>query len=147
MAEKQTQLFDDPTACAALAPLTKNGRKKVTCTPKEIGSGPIGETCKTCDFCERIKWHDKAYHKCRLMRKHWTHGGGSDIRLKWAACKSWFPKEFEDRVRGLGDLANAILDQFGIDHELALSVIADHYDQQGVDVFWIRLAAQKGKPK
>lgn len=31
----------------------------------------------------------KTFTKCSLMRAHWTHGGGSDVRRKDAACLHW----------------------------------------------------------
>lgn len=80
----QPQLFPDPTVRAP-------ERKKITCTPNAIGTGPDGETCKTCHHKKQVRWHGKTYYKCGLMQKYWTHGSGSDIKLKWAACESWEP--------------------------------------------------------
>lgn len=50
-------------------------------------SGPDGETCKTCRYCDLHKHHDKRYYKCHLVE--WTHGSGTDIRLKYKACGKW----------------------------------------------------------
>ena len=58
-------------------------------TPSLIGSGPDGETCRTCKNAVRLDYHDKAYWKCGLMRSVWTHGAASDIKLKWPACGDW----------------------------------------------------------
>lgn len=54
------------------------------------GSGPKGETCKTCAHCVRTQSPGgSTFFKCGLMRDHWTHGGGTDIRANDPACKEW----------------------------------------------------------
>ena len=52
------------------------------------GTGPAGETCKT---CKHSCYHQRVrrFWKCRLMKDKWTHGYGTDIRLKSPACKEW----------------------------------------------------------
>jgi hypothetical protein len=52
--------------------------------PHAMGSGPAGETCGTCSNLVRVRYHDKGYLKCGLVV--WSHGPGTDIRLKDAAC-------------------------------------------------------------
>jgi hypothetical protein len=52
------------------------------------GCGPPGETCGTCKH-KTSKRLAKTYWKCMLMRKLWTGGYGSDIRLKSPACEYW----------------------------------------------------------
>lgn len=52
------------------------------------GSGPEGETCRSCKHYTRIHYAG-TYLKCKLMEAHWTHGPGSDIRAKDPACKFW----------------------------------------------------------
>jgi hypothetical protein len=52
------------------------------------GTGPPGETCKTCRFSVARKM-SKNYWKCLKMQPLWTGGPGSDIRLKAPACKYW----------------------------------------------------------
>src|ERR1043166_2106187 len=52
------------------------------------GTGPAGETCKTCEHYTLRKWA-KAYRKCGLMREHWTSGGRTDIRARDPACRLW----------------------------------------------------------
>jgi hypothetical protein len=54
------------------------------------GTGPAGETCKTCahrrstgSACGRVYW------KCGLMEAHWTGGPGTDIRMRSPACRHW----------------------------------------------------------
>lgn len=78
----------------ALTPLE---RKKLTRkTPKAKGyawtpgSGPAGETCKSCQHIVRTRsGSGKTFIKCGLMKAHWTHGPGSDIRASAAACRNW----------------------------------------------------------
>ena len=56
------------------------------------GSGPAGETCKTCKHYCRVAGGRKAYPKCERMRHHWSHGPGSDIKAKAPACSGWETK-------------------------------------------------------
>jgi hypothetical protein len=55
-------------------------------TPYPVGSGPAGETCRTCRHLCRVNGR---YLKCKLMQRFWTGGPGTDIRAKWSACKAW----------------------------------------------------------
>lgn len=55
------------------------------------GSGPKGESCKTCQHLCRIKM-GKTYLKCILTKSQWTCGPGSDVRAKDAACWKWESK-------------------------------------------------------
>ena len=52
------------------------------------GSGPKGETCRTCLHFTRIRYAG-TYRKCGLMRQHWTHGQGTDILARAPACNRW----------------------------------------------------------
>lgn len=52
------------------------------------GSGPAGETCKTCAHLYRHEMA-KTYLKCALMKHRWTGGPGSDIKAKSPACARW----------------------------------------------------------
>lgn len=74
----------------ALLASTKKGRKPTQ--PKGYaalpGSGPEGETCRSCKHIARIEYA-KTYLKCELMRSHWTGGPGTDIRAKSPACSRW----------------------------------------------------------
>lgn len=58
-------------------------------TPAPVGSGPEGETCKTCQHYTRVGWHDAYHLKCGLMEPMWTHGPGSDIKASLPACSKW----------------------------------------------------------
>ena len=56
------------------------------------GSGPVGETCRSC--AHATKWNtDTAaggFWKCVLIKP--TRGPGTDIRLKSPACAYWKSK-------------------------------------------------------
>lgn len=47
------------------------------------GSGPAGETCRSCARKSRVT----GYWKCSLLKP--TAGPGTDIRLKSPACAYW----------------------------------------------------------
>lgn len=57
-----------------------------------VGSGPAGETCRSCAHCYAVRY-SKKYYKCDLVKE--TRGPGSDIKLKWPACARWEAKETE----------------------------------------------------
>ena len=52
------------------------------------------ETCGTCANCCRVHYHCRTYHKCAL--RAWTHGKGTDIRLKDTACVCWVSGERQE---------------------------------------------------
>jgi hypothetical protein len=52
--------------------------------------GPRGETCGSCKHLECNAQYSKRFYKCGLLR--WTHGPGTDIRLKDPSCSRWEPK-------------------------------------------------------
>lgn len=52
------------------------------------GTGPDGETCKSCRHIYR-KHMGKTYLKCELTRAWWTGGGGTDIKAGSPACSKW----------------------------------------------------------
>ena len=63
------------------------------------GTGPHGETCRSCKHYRSVRYHDKTYPKCWLMVKAWTHGYGSDIRASSPACRWWtFPESTHETV-------------------------------------------------
>jgi len=53
------------------------------------GTGPEGETCKTCRFKMRKPGVAGHYLKCEIMREHWTGGAGTDIKASSPACRYW----------------------------------------------------------
>ena len=61
---------------------------------KPPGSGPAGETCKTCQHICRVETGArKKFRKCALMEAHWTRGPGSDILASAPACSLWQKRE------------------------------------------------------
>lgn len=52
------------------------------------GTGPAGETCRTCRHLARLKYA-KVYLKCLIERARWTCGPGTDIKAGSPACKKW----------------------------------------------------------
>lgn len=63
-------------------------------TPAPVGGGPAGERCGTCAHATRtMACGGKVFYKCGLMQKHWTHGAGTDIKLRWPACSQWQSRE------------------------------------------------------
>lgn len=57
------------------------------------GTGPAGETCKTCQHIVRRGGCSRRYLKCGLNCRNWTNGPGSDIKAGSPACKFWKEKE------------------------------------------------------
>lgn len=51
------------------------------------GTGPAGETCRT---CKHYSVSDRGkYRKCLRMERRWTHGPGTDILARAPACSGW----------------------------------------------------------
>ncbi len=72
----------------------KKGPKRYSWTrayAAEPGTGPEGESCKTCNFYSLIHY-SRDYRKCGLRVASWTHGPGSDILASSPACSKWEPK-------------------------------------------------------
>jgi hypothetical protein len=64
------------------------------------GTGPAGETCKTCahyTHSRNSEGRGRKFPKCGLMRRLWTHGPGTDIKASSPACRKWEAKEDEKR--------------------------------------------------
>ena len=53
------------------------------------GTGPEGETCKSCKFKTKKLGVAGHFLKCDLMRSAWTGGTGTDIKAKSPACREW----------------------------------------------------------
>jgi len=84
---------NEVTVAEARAMLAKKGRRP---TQKrggadKPGTGPQGETCKTCRHIYRNEMA-KTYLKCGLMRAVWTGGPATDIKASWPACSKWEPR-------------------------------------------------------
>lgn len=59
------------------------------CTAARSGTGPEGETCRTCRHFVRLQYRNGLYFKCGKVKHLWTHGEATDIRAGWAACSEW----------------------------------------------------------
>lgn len=71
-----------------------------------IGSGPEGETCKTCVHARSVTF-SKTYWKCDLVKA--TASPKTDIRLKWAACARWEKKpEPENKTHTDHEIENTV---------------------------------------
>ena len=57
--------------------------------PATPGSGPTGESCRTCEHRAVVTGAARNYQKCALMRPHWTRGGGTDIKAGSPACSRY----------------------------------------------------------
>ena len=57
------------------------------------GSGPEGETCRSCAHKRNPGGTAGTYWKCKLMEANWTGGPGSDIRMRSPACRFWEKRE------------------------------------------------------
>lgn len=79
-------------------PKESKSARKDGAHPASPGSGPEGMFCRNCRNAKRIGYHTRKYIKCWVMRDLWTHGPGSDIRLKDKACSEFDPmKDGEKR--------------------------------------------------
>lgn len=56
------------------------------------GTGPKGETCRSCRHSTGTGGHNHNYYKCLIIRHRWTKGPGTDILLKSPACEMWAPE-------------------------------------------------------
>lgn len=59
------------------------------------GTGPPGETCRSCRYSAPHGHGTRTFWKCDLVRP--TSGPGTDIRLKSPACARWQAPEQGDR--------------------------------------------------
>lgn len=96
----QLELFDvAEIGERKLLPPAAQAASRCRATPAPIGSGPAGQSCRSCSHYTRVRHHDQTFRKCELMRGDWTHGPGTDIKASYAACRL-----FELRT---GDVATA----------------------------------------
>ncbi len=76
---------------------TYGGTKRYKSQPngyaRPPGSGPAGETCKSCAHYRRVPGGGSVFPKCAVIEFRWTHGPGTDIRAKSPACELWKAKE------------------------------------------------------
>jgi hypothetical protein len=92
-------LFGAPMLEGTMPSLRSRAHPKKTGHAAPIGSGPSGESCKTCHHYVRVNYGG-IWRKCDLMRKFWTHGPGSDIRAKDPACRHWQARAQEPSKAG-----------------------------------------------
>lgn len=57
------------------------------------GTGPEGETCRSCAHKAYSGGCAGAYIKCSRMRALWTRGSATDIRASTPACSFWEHKK------------------------------------------------------
>ena len=55
------------------------------------GTGPEGETCRSCEHSYFVQPSIKRFYKCRLTK--FTNGKASDIKVKSPACRRWEAKD------------------------------------------------------
>jgi hypothetical protein len=56
----------------------------------EPGTGPLGETCRSCkNYTYNDSQSVRHYRKCALMRAVWTRGPGTDIKAGSPSCSKW----------------------------------------------------------
>lgn len=91
----QRDLMVLPASALAAADLAKRRRSTSRSHPDLPGTGPTGETCKSCANLARLQYA-KVYLKCELMRAYWTGGPGTDVRAGDPACRRWERKETND---------------------------------------------------
>ena len=84
-------LFGEPIDERRIPPPPGEKKRRKT-VPKGYaappGTGPKGETCRTCKFYARISYA-KTYCKCAKVEGRWTNGPGTDILARAAACHYW----------------------------------------------------------
>lgn len=87
----QTDLLGDPIQPPH--PTSKGKRKNTKPNGyfTRPGSGPAGETCKTCAHRVHKQLSGKVVSKCDKARGAWTNGRGSDILASSPACSGWEP--------------------------------------------------------
>jgi len=68
------------------------GHEKPNGYADKPGTGPAGESCKTCKFNVLLATKSPV-HKCFLMRAQWDRSALTDIRVKSPACSKWEGKE------------------------------------------------------
>jgi len=85
--EPDLDLFGKPIS------VLKSARRGVTGYAYPPGTGPSGETCKTCRHLTVRRFANR-YYKCGLVRA--TGGPATDVRLKSPACRAWEPEQKEE---------------------------------------------------
>ena len=86
----EVNLFGEPLTADDIRERAKAKRRDPTPSGHAAppGTGPDGETCKTCRHSYGLQYA-KTYYKCALNRAKWTGGRKTDIRLRDPACEKW----------------------------------------------------------
>jgi hypothetical protein len=79
-----TDLFGEEVVLIA-----KATGKRVTGYAAPPGTGPAGETCKTCEHFWRKRGHSKVYRKCGHPKAHRSNCTATDIKASALACRLW----------------------------------------------------------
>jgi hypothetical protein len=83
------ELWVDPSQLSGLE--LKRFKRRQYAIPRGYaarpGTGPEGETCKTCRHYFRKERYPRAYRKCALTK--WTRGPKTDIKASSPACAKW----------------------------------------------------------
>lgn len=86
---EQPDMFVDSLGAAMMEVRRKKEWGKANGYARVPGSGPKGETCKTCVHSCATGGYRKTYYKCAVIKHRWTHGPGTDILIKSPACSMW----------------------------------------------------------
>lgn len=85
-------LFGEPIVEKDLPPAPGEKGKRRPTKPNGYaalpGTGPAGETCRTCAHLAHCGRRGR-YLKCLLERARWTCGPGTDVRASSPACSKW----------------------------------------------------------
>ena len=65
----------------------KGGRGKAKGYAATPGSGPAGETCRSCSNLRSVQGGNRKFYKCAL--RTWTHGKATDVLIGSPACAMW----------------------------------------------------------
>lgn len=92
-------LFGQPVVEQVVERAPSGRKSSANGYPAPPGTGPVGETCKTCEHKIKVNGGNKDYWKChkftspsRIGQKwQWSGCTSSDIRLKAPACRLWEP--------------------------------------------------------
>lgn len=94
MSEIQPDMLGGKTVPGSrLRRIRKTGKAPIARTgwADQPGSGPDGETCGSCTYCEAFHYR-KRYYKCAARDgDHWKGGRATDIRPLDPACSKWAP--------------------------------------------------------
>lgn len=53
------------------------------------GTGPAGETCRSCNHSVQVAAGNRVVWKCGLCRAGWSKSPRTDIRINADACELW----------------------------------------------------------